>query len=181
MGFVESFTLTAPALVSRVPISEPRNGIPSGVYNGGLITVLDADLGRQAIAPWQWLLGEDAAALASTWGGDLIFWSERYSGVFMLDAQRGSSTFVDRDVTYLFDVFLSNPDVRQQVLQNDAMKLLSTRIGTLAYGECFIAEPWPRLGGHGTLDTYVRGDLTVYLSLVGQAVHGQFESLRSSE
>ena len=64
-------------------------------------------------------------------------------------------------------------------MHRDLFKSLAERLGKLKYGECYIAEPWLRLGGSGDINTYTRGDLAVYANLVGQAVEQAMRLERS--
>lgn len=45
--------------------------VAPGVYDAGLITVFDDELGRKVLSDWQWLL-IDAIGLASTWQGNVF-------------------------------------------------------------------------------------------------------------
>ena len=61
--------------------------------------------------------------------------------------------------------------IQEAVLRRKPCLALSSRLGTLSYGECYIAEPWIMSGGSGHESTYQRDQLDVYLNLVGRAVH----------
>lgn len=153
-------------------------GITAGTYENGLVTVSGISLAVDALAGWRWLLGSDAVALATTATGDVFFWSDRQSAVYFLEPQLGQSTFVDKDVRYFFDEFLTKEGVREKVLHEQLVTSLGQRLGPLPYGHCFIAEPWIMLGGTGAEDSYVSGDAVTYLHLVGQAVQQRMEALR---
>ncbi|GAB7545575.1 T6SS immunity protein Tdi1 domain-containing protein [Cupriavidus sp. 8B] len=145
-------------------------GICPGTYNQGIISVLDESLSDAALESWRWLLGQDAVALMATSIGDLFFWSEKNGAIYFLDVQRGQSTFVDRDIIFVLNRFLSQNEIQDRVLRRDLFNSLSAQLGKLMYEECFIAEPWLRHGGSGDVSTYAKGSLVVYLNLVGQAV-----------
>ncbi|MBE1162990.1 DUF1851 domain-containing protein [Dyella sp. 7MK23] len=87
-----------------------------------------------------------------------------------MDIQRSSSTFIDKSFDWFFNDFLTSDEMLDQVLHRTLFLSLSARLSPLIYGECFIAQPWPRLGGSGSEDTYVKGLLSVYTNLVGQSV-----------
>lgn len=175
MKFQERFQLTDLANQKANSFASDL-GVAAGVYAGGLITVLTEELSNVALADWRWLLGEDATALAATAVGDLFFWSERQSAVYFLEAQRGQSTYVDKDVRYFMDQFLPTEGVVEKILSSDAFAILSDRLGALEFGQCYIAQPWQILGGSGELETYQKGALEVYLSLVGQTVRKMMTS-----
>ena len=170
----ESINTPSPSVLQQLDIAP-------GVYNDGLLTVLDAELANAALIDWRWLLGEDAVALAATTFGDLFFWSNKHGAVYFLEAQKGQSTFIDREVNYLFDVFLVNEGVRKELLRQNELSSLAARLKTLSYGECYIANPWTMLGGTGDLKTYEVGQLDVYLSLVGHAVQENMNNARKTD
>jgi hypothetical protein len=148
----------------------------AGVFDGGVISVLDQARSVSVLDSWRWLLGDDAVALSATSLGDIFFWSEKHAAVYFLEVQRGKSTFVDRDVDFFLNDFLVQDEVRSRVLQKGLFDAISDRLGILRYGECYIAEPWLRLGGSGDPGSYQRGDLTVYVNLVGQSVEQTMRS-----
>ncbi|WP_239951474.1 T6SS immunity protein Tdi1 domain-containing protein [Dyella terrae] len=155
--------LPPPALISAL--------VPSaGRFNEGLFSVLDHSLSTQVLRSWRWLLGQDAIALVASSVGDLFFWSEKYSGIYFLEVQRGSSTFVGTDLEWFFTNFITVGEILDEVLHRPLFVSLCDRLQPPRYGECFIAEPWQRLGGSGAVDTYEKGSLDVYTNLLGQAV-----------
>ncbi|CAM3671218.1 T6SS immunity protein Tdi1 domain-containing protein [Polaromonas hydrogenivorans] len=157
------------SVASAVSKLSPAVSAPAGVYNSGLITVLDDELGRKVLNDWQWLL-VDAVGLASTWQGNIFFWSPKHSASFYLDTQRGKTTFVEESVDVLFNVFLTREGIGKDVLLEDSFGVIHAREGDLNYCECYIAKPWQMLGGSGELDTFGKGDMEVYMSLTGQTI-----------
>lgn len=167
--FDSSFELSdsAPVGVARAQ-RLPR--LQPGVYQSGLLTLLDEKLGEEVLRHWRWLIGSDATALAVTAFGDIFFWSDRFSSVYFLEVQRGHSTFVDKEIDYLFNEFLPQAGVKDKVLAESKLERLVGRLGELCYGECYLAEPWQMLGGSGSEESFVKGKVNVYASLVGQAL-----------
>lgn len=159
--FVSSFSL-AGVLSSEV-------SAPAGVYNAGLISILDEELGRKVLNDWQWYL-EDAVALAATWQGNFFIWSPKRSAVFYFDTQRRKATFVDKSIDRFINEFLTKSEVRKEVLMEAFFEEIRIGLGGLNYCECFIAKPWQMLGGSGKVETYGTGDLEVYSSLTGQTI-----------
>lgn len=142
---------------------------PAGVYGSGLVTVLDCNLAKSLLNDWQWLL-VDAIALAATWQGNIFFWSRKHNACFYLDTQRGKTTFVDKSIDVVFNDFLIKDGVKKDVLLSDYFAEINARLGDLSYCECYIAKPWPMLGGSGASDTFGKGDMEVYVSLTGQTI-----------
>ena len=144
-------------------------GLQHGVYNEGLLLIPDRSTSMQILAGWQPLLG-DATVLASTAFGDIFFWSPQFEAVFFLEVQRGQSTFVARSLDFLFNDFLLKVEIREDVLKESTAIKLVTALGALDVNESFIAEPWPRRGGDGSIGSYTRGSLIVYSNLVATDV-----------
>ena len=167
----EASSLPPPRLVADLVGS-------AGTFGGGLFSVLDKELSSSVLNSWRWLLGQDALALVASAYGDLFFWSERHSAVYFLEVQRGQSTFVDRNITFLFHQFLTKDGILDRVLHQELFKTLSSRLNKPRYGECYIAVPWVRVGGTGAVDTYTKGELVVYTNLVGQSVEQDMKSQR---
>lgn len=169
MNFDQVFKSCAPS-----PFSSPKlitdHKVQSGTFNDGLFTVLDESLSHSVLKSWRWLLGGDAVALVATSLGDLFFWSEKYSAVYFLEVQYGKSTFVDSEIGFFLNEFLTNVDIQESVFRRSFLSSLGSKLGQLEYGQCYIAEPWMRHGGTGEIDSYTKGDLGVYTNLVGQAV-----------
>jgi hypothetical protein len=155
--------------------------IESGVYNEGLITIFDAATSEIAMSSWRWLLGTDAIAFAANAFGDIFFWSESQGAVYFLESQFGRSTFIDKDIDFVMNSFLIEKGIQENVLHSDLFILVKSRVEALSYGECYIAEPWIMLGGSGKVETYSRGNIVVYLSLIGQAVHQLMENKKKAK
>jgi hypothetical protein len=174
--FSDKFSITPTDAI--VPLTMGAVHINPGLYEDGLITVLGQQLSGHVAAPWTWLIGTDAVALAVTWSGELFFWSQKHEAVYFLDVQRGQSTFVDRDIGYFFNEFLTHDSVRTQVLLEDEFRAIRVLNGELAYGKCYVREPWARHGGPASVANYGIGEINVYFSLVANEVQADMDRLR---
>ncbi len=146
------------------------HGIAAGSFEKGLVFVVDRDLGETILSAWRWLLGPDATLLVATALGDLFFWSDKYGAIYFLEVQYGKSTFVDKDVGFFLNEFVTKKEILDRVFHRELFSTLTARLGSPQYGECYIALPWLRHGGTGEVGTYAKGELAAYVSLVGQAV-----------
>ena len=178
MSVQSSFTLTETRSEASVARTIYRSFPPTGVYNEGLFTVLGTDLSQKIADQWQWLLGADAQPLVQTAFGDIIFRSERHSAVFFIEVQRRKSSKIDEEMSFDCNVFLQNAGIREKLLREGLAKELSSRLGSLEYGRCYIAEPWESVGGSGAASTFERGDVVVYNSLAAQSSHRILDTRR---
>ncbi|WCE05533.1 T6SS immunity protein Tdi1 domain-containing protein [Pseudoxanthomonas sp. JBR18] len=180
MDFQTSLVLSSSNADGPASTTLYSNAPGAGVYSEGLLVVLGQQLSKQLAQSWQWLLGHDATPLAHTAFGDFFFWSQKHESVFYFETQRGKSTFVDRSTEWFFEQFIPQSSVLEQVLELTKVRQLVERLGAIAYGSCFIAEPWQCIGGSGTLNDYSIGNIAVYNSLVAQHVHGVMSGLRKA-
>lgn len=173
MNFGAAYSLTQPVTGSAASLLVPGSttAVAPGIYDHGLVTVLDEELGRDLLQSWSWLLPDDPVALAATWSGDLAFWSPSKQAVFHFDGQQARPTFIGRSVEFFFDAFLPQDGVREKVLSESHFAEVYARGEELRYGQCYIATPWQILGGSGAPETFQPGDLDVYLSLLSQTIH----------
>lgn len=146
-------------------------GSPSvGMYNRGLLAVVDSESSTAILEPWSWLVGEECAALATTGFGDVFFWQPSEKLIKFLDVQRGTTEFIDADIDWFLDEFLTNQDILENVLKKSQLESLVQRYRPLEYHEAFILQPWLRLGGVDMVENYVIGQCSVYLDLVCQSL-----------
>jgi hypothetical protein len=140
-----------------------------GVYNDGLLTVLDDAMGTKMLADWRSLLEwRNVTALMVTGFGNVLF-ADRDSGeLFFLDVQEVEMGFVGDDVRQLLNMFLVHPGVIEDVLRGPRLAELVQANRPLKYGECFILVPWLMFGGRDEVGRYDIGSCSVYVELVRQ-------------
>jgi hypothetical protein len=141
-----------------------------GMYNGGLLAVVDPGTSRSFQESWSWLVGGETVVLMTTGFGDLFLWRGPEQGIWFLEVQRGELEFIDTNVSWFLNEFLNDPDVVRDVLRKNRFNQLKAKYRPLKYHETFILEPWPMLGGTDKDDAYGIGQCMVYVSLVGQAL-----------
>ena len=141
--------------------------VQPGVYEFGLVSILDEELGNSILSSWQWLFF-DAIGVAATWQGNVFFWSPKRSACFYLDAESGKSIQVAETVEALVNDVLPSENAKANLLRFDGFQEVYDRMGELQYGRCYYPRPLPMLGGSGNLDTYGEGDMEVYLAIVAQ-------------
>jgi|SRR3990172_4677931 len=172
--FEKRFTLTsAPETKSRSAIGLLRDVNraipPPGMYNDGLLAVLDESTSRNLLGAWRWLVGPDCTALMTTGFGDVYYWDETKGTIYFLNVQYAVTDFVDRSIAWVLDHFFAIPDIREAVFRANLFEDLVKRQRPLIYHECFILTPWQMLGGDEAVDEFEIGKCSVYLELVGQA------------
>jgi hypothetical protein len=172
--FDRVFRLTQPAPHDAGPPAlqaelGPRTPAPApGVYNRGLLTVLGASFGDRCFSSWPPLLGR-ARPIACTALGDLFCWDRQRGLPQMLSVQTGQLIKAGENPADLWDAVLTRQNVLDDILRNDLVPELIRRHRPLAYGHCYILQPWRMLGGVEDPERFDPGDLEVYLDLVGQA------------
>lgn len=165
--FTISETLSLPSALSTLAGGDAPD---AGVYDRGLITLIDRSSSNSILKSWAWLLKDDAIALATMWHGNVVFWSPSKAACFLFETQYGRSTFIDNSALLAFDQVFCKPRFKEQILSESRFITISQSLGAVGLGQCFIATPWPMLGGSGRDDTFQSGDVAVYLSLVSQTM-----------
>ena len=142
--------------------------IPVGVYNNGLLMVLDIQNSKEIMADWDWLFKERCIALITTGIGNVFLLKESTGEIFHMDVQSGKPEFIDLEVDWFINEFLVKPQIIESVIWRERIEKLISYNRPLKYHEAFILEPWIILGGQEKIENYKIGACDVYLSLVGQ-------------
>lgn len=159
--------------------SDSKNGsstlldLVPGTYGQGLISILADSHGQGLLNNWVGSLHGSGSLvpIMYTGFGDVIVKNREDSALYFLETQRGHMEFLDRDLKWMLDEFLLLPNIRETVLKQSKLTRLVNSHGALTYGQIFILQPWEMMGGDpDDLDSYTKGDLSTYLSLVGQAL-----------
>jgi hypothetical protein len=67
---------------------------------------------------------------------------------------------------------LEDPGFAEAVLQPALVEEVRARVGELAAGEAYMPVPYPFLGGSGAPETYDKGDVLVFWSVVDRFLNG---------
>jgi hypothetical protein len=140
----------------------------TGSYNGGLLSIVDFELGNRIMGRWMPIVGKKATAIAVTGFGDVFYCAS--NGVNFLEVQRGTTEFIDSEAAWFLSEFLVNPDVLEKVLRRSQFDPVVAAHGPLAYSEVYILEPWLMLGGREEVANYKKGKVETYLDLVAQTL-----------
>ena len=142
---------------------------PPGVYNDGLLSILDEPTASELLHAWRWLCGAKCQALMTTGFGDVYYWDQTDRAVYFLNVQHAITDFVDRSIPWILDEFFAIPDIQESVLRASVLTKLAKEHRPLSCDECFILAPWQMFGGDESEDDFEIGTCSVYVDLVGQA------------
>lgn len=109
---------------------------------------------------------------------DLILGASLFGDLFLMDSknQQLSLLYVMPPELIKMDFYgqksfiedcLTNEIIREDVLCEAKVDQLINKVGHLDDDEIFIPEPCPFLGGDMSIDSYSKGKLTTFLSIVG--------------
>jgi hypothetical protein len=172
MTFLTRHSLTAPATDRVSAITELLNGrvtIEAGMYDGGLIAVVDRSSATKLLQNWP-QFSDGFPVLLTTAFGEVFVFDRRREQVLFINTQYGTTTEIDPEIAWVLDDFLENPGVKADLLQVDKVKRLQRQCRDLKYHEVFVLEPWIMFGGEDVDENYSVGDCAVYLDLVGQTL-----------
>src|SRR5262249_4128860 len=139
--FSDIFVVTdaRPELLSPFSARETivNNPPAVGVYNDGLVTIVDSSRGLALLKSWEWLIGPGCKALVTTGFGDAFFWKPN-SGVNILDVQHASAEYIDREASWFLNEFLTKAGVIELVLRQPRLNDLLKAYRALKCHESFI-------------------------------------------
>lgn len=171
MTFLTRHALTAPATdrVSAITELDGQLVIAAGVYDGGVITIVDRKSSDTLLRMWPQFSSGFPVLFTTAFGEVFVFDQQRKQVVF-INTQYGTTTMIDPEIRWVLDEFLEDLGVKTDLLQVEKVKRLQRRYRELNYHEAFILEPWIMFGGMDADENYSVGDCAVYLDLVGQTV-----------
>ena len=143
MKFLESYRLSSPEpKLSAIASLKGDENIMTGVYENGLLVFCDVENRLNfSFEHWSQLIIPDDILLCYTGFGDFFFWSIAEKAIYFVEVQRGTKEFIDDDIDWFLNDFLTNEDIRSDVLKDDKFTEIVERNSPLSYGECFILEP----------------------------------------
>jgi hypothetical protein len=124
----------------------------------------------EVIAPWDAVLGRYSRIIGFTSFGDFFVVDPQTSEHALLFTLDGAISETGYDDTAQFvREFLTHTDVVTQVLRPQLLEELVGRLGRLDADEVYYPVPYPFLGGSGAPDTFDKGNVWDFASIVGQS------------
>lgn len=151
-------------------ITKGKIPIKTGVYNNGIICILDIDVSVNIMKSWEWRFGKSFIPIIATAFGDLFMYSPRNEKCYFFQSQYNTLDLITDSIDELLNKALIDNGIKANVLLEDKFNNLYKVIGHLKYNESYILKPWLMLGGKDVVENYSIGNLSVYLELVSQAL-----------
>lgn len=120
------------------------------------------------VGDWKNLVSKFNNIAGYTFLGDLILFNsetEQFALLFTINPELVPLDFFDIDD--FTEGYLEHEKVKKHVLQFDKVQQIKARLGDLDTDQVYIAEPYQFLGGDGSVDSYLKGNLWVYLDIIG--------------
>ena len=92
--------------------------------------------------------------------------AKQFAVVYPLEG--GMKAYNAADMDEFRATVLDDPGFQQYILPGSLLTPIIERIGPIAPNEVYMPVPYPMLGGSGEPDTYSKGDVWVFLDIVGQ-------------
>jgi len=108
-------------------------------------------------------------AVGYTFFGDLLLKSEKnnqYALLYNMPPELVDLDYFQEDK--FVNEFLAHETVKKDFLQVDKVNEIDNLIGGLKVGEVYIPEPYPFMGGDCSVESYSKGDVFVFMDLIGQ-------------
>ena len=142
----------------------------AGLYNNGLISVLDVETAIKISNSWEWRFKKMFVPIISTAFGDLFLFCLANGKIYFFQPQYNTSDLVTDNIRELFDKALVHPSIKSGLLQENKFKEIYSTHLHLKYGETYILKPWEMFGGKVEVNNYTKGGLYVYQTLVSQTI-----------
>ena len=149
-------------------ISKGKIPIETGIYNKGLISILDIDVSVNIMKNWEWRFDKHFIPIIATAFGDLFMYSPRSENCYFFQTQYNTLDLITDSIDELLNKALLDNEIKSKVLLQDKFNNVYETIGHLKYNESYILKPWIMLGGKDIIENYSIGSLSVYLDLVSQ-------------
>lgn len=171
MNFYNEYTVSEKSLKESTinHITKSQIPIETGIYNNGLISVLDIDITVSVMKSWEWRFQKHFIPIVSTAFGDLFLYSPRSDNCYFFQPQYNTLELITDNIDELLNSALVYGKIKESVLLESKFNEVSKMIGNLKYTETYILKPWILLGGNDSIENYSIGNLSVYLDLVSKA------------
>lgn len=117
---------------------------------------------------WKRMAGRFNCIAGYTFLGDLILFNSethQFALLFTINPELAPLDFYDFD--QFVDGYLGHEKVRRHVLQVEKVQKIQDRIGELGSDQIYIAEPYQFLGGDCSVNSYSKGNIWIYLRIIG--------------
>lgn len=151
-------------------ITKGKISITTGIYNNGLISILDTDITANIIKNWGWKFQKNFIPIISTAFGDLFMYNTISGECYFYQIQYDTFDLITDSLDELLNNALIDNGIITHVLFKDKFSDVFITIGHLKYGETYILKPWLMLGGKDVVENYSIGSLTTYLELVSKSL-----------
>jgi hypothetical protein len=122
------------------------------------------------IWPWGTVAGRFSRVAGYTALGDFILIDPRsgeHAILLTMTADLEPTGYTD--ATKFKRVFLTHPDIVEHVGKPALVAELEERLGALGRDEVYFPVPYPVLGGSGRPETFDKGNVWVFASILGQS------------
>ena len=118
---------------------------------------------------WRKLAGDFDLVVGYTFLGDLLLMSSENEQCAILYNMPPELVDLEYFGKISFEnEFLAHETVETDFLKVEKVKEIESRLGSLSIGEVYIPEPYLFTGGDGSVESYAKGDLLVFMDIIGQ-------------
>jgi hypothetical protein len=117
---------------------------------------------RHIVSGFRWIFGYTA------WGDFILRNLEtgQFAILYAFEPELVPLSYADED-KFIRD-YLRASQVQAHLIRPERLAAVEARLGPLRQGEVFIPEPYPMLGGRCEPESYAKGNVWVFMDLVGQ-------------
>lgn len=172
MNFYNEYSISEKSLKESAinRITKSQIPIETGIYNNGLLSVLDINVSVDIMKSWNWRFQKTFIPIISTAFGDLFLYSARSESCYFFQPQYNTLELITDDIEELLNSALVYNGIKENLLLESKFNEVSKIIGNLKYTDTYILKPWILLGGTDSIENYSIGKLSVYLELVSKTL-----------
>ncbi len=132
---------------------------------------LEPPVGSLKIAPWDTTCGNFHEVVGYTYFGDFFLRDPKTGQYALLFPFTPEIVPLEHFDEASFAAFLDKPHVADGFLRPKDLEALEARLGPLDEDQIYIPEPYPFIGEQSTLESYTKGDVWIFATIVG-TMHG---------
>lgn len=174
MKFIEKYKVTCAAegVSTFAPFSKEARwtDIKPGVYNKGLITICNNSYDDSTLDAWEWLIGKNCLIVGYLAWGDFIYISFDKKEFYIMLAQEQQNLCIGDNLESVFDYNLAADNFYEKIMLPDKFHEISSVLGELSFGECYVHEPWVALGNKELISNYKKKNFVLYIEVLGQTL-----------
>lgn len=140
--FINQYRLTAEAndnepLFRPFAKTSPWSDVKAGLYNDGLVTIVDKNFDKKFMESWEWLIGSRYLLIAVFWDGSFVYVCSQEKTFYIVLVDEYKKYPMGNSLVSVFDKNIANDRFIKEILRPDLFEKYKRDVGLLEYGEMY--------------------------------------------